>query len=273
QNQDQDTENQVIEYDNSSVDAHSSNQGLTDTGNEDASSQDLEPEVEATTDTETDTSTEPADGEEVEAAEDTVATDSASQAAGVQAGAASGNGAAAAELLKVSTLGDSGEQENLSDAETEVETGEGSGVAATGSGGASFGNGLNASGGNGAAGGAGSGSSGGSVQVRGGANGIRGTVSALGTADQGWTGGLQMPAGYPASGGLQMPDTAASEDQAATQAGAVAYKVKKGDTLWSIAKKHYGDGKKWRKILEANLDKVRDPKKLKIGTELVIPKI
>jgi len=104
--------------------------------------------------------------------------------------------------------------------------------------------------------------SGGSVQLRGAVNGIRGAINTLGSADQAWNGGLKMPAGYPASSG-----TAGLTVQNST------YKVKKGDTLWAIAKKHYGDGKKWRKILEANLDKVKDPKKLKIGAELVIPKL
>lgn len=52
-----------------------------------------------------------------------------------------------------------------------------------------------------------------------------------------------------------------------------AYTVKKGDTLWSIAKKHYGDGKKWRLILEANTGKVKTPKSLRAGTVLVIPQL
>ncbi len=30
------------------------------------------------------------------------------------------------------------------------------------------------------------------------------------------------------------------------------YTVKKGDTLWSIAKAHYGDGKQYKKIVAAN---------------------
>ena len=45
--------------------------------------------------------------------------------------------------------------------------------------------------------------------------------------------------------------------------------VVKGDTLWDIAVKYYGDGGKWKKIAEAN--GVTDPKKLKIGTVLEIP--
>lgn len=82
--------------------------------------------------------------------------------------------------------------------------------------------------------------------------------------------GLKMPAGYPASDGLKMPEGYnASNIQGATTAG--TYTVKKGDTLWSIAKKYYGDGKKWRKILEANTSKVKSPQTLQIGTVLVIP--
>ena len=45
--------------------------------------------------------------------------------------------------------------------------------------------------------------------------------------------------------------------------------VVKGDTLWAIAVKYYGDGSQWKRIAEAN--GVTDPKKLKIGTVLEIP--
>jgi LysM repeat protein len=87
--------------------------------------------------------------------------------------------------------------------------------------------------------------------------------------------GLKMPAGYPASeggAGLQMPENFQAP-AVAGESTSSTYKVKKGDTLWAIAKKYYGDGKKWRKILEANTGKVKSPKTLKIGTDLVIPKL
>lgn len=47
------------------------------------------------------------------------------------------------------------------------------------------------------------------------------------------------------------------------------YQVKAGDTLWDIAQRFYGDGTKWSLI--ANANNVDDPKRLRIGTILIIP--
>ena len=44
-----------------------------------------------------------------------------------------------------------------------------------------------------------------------------------------------------------------------------------GDTLSSIARELYGDGRRWRTILAANRDRVDDPRSLQVGTVLVIP--
>jgi nucleoid-associated protein YgaU len=49
------------------------------------------------------------------------------------------------------------------------------------------------------------------------------------------------------------------------------YTVKKGDTLSSIAREAYGNANAWNKIFAANKDKIKDPKKLTIGTVLKIP--
>lgn len=49
------------------------------------------------------------------------------------------------------------------------------------------------------------------------------------------------------------------------------YKVKKGDTLQSIAKKKLGKASRWPEIAKANPGKVRDPRKVKDGITLVIP--
>lgn len=49
------------------------------------------------------------------------------------------------------------------------------------------------------------------------------------------------------------------------------YEVKKGDTLWKIAEKFYGDGKLYKKIFEANTGILKDPDKIKVGQKLKIP--
>jgi nucleoid-associated protein YgaU len=49
------------------------------------------------------------------------------------------------------------------------------------------------------------------------------------------------------------------------------YVVKKGDSLSKIAKREYGDASKWRRIFEANQDKIKDPDLIHPGQELKIP--
>ena len=49
------------------------------------------------------------------------------------------------------------------------------------------------------------------------------------------------------------------------------YKVKKGDCLWNIAKKFYGNGSKYTKIYEANKDKIKSPNLIYPDQILVIP--
>lgn len=50
------------------------------------------------------------------------------------------------------------------------------------------------------------------------------------------------------------------------------YRVKKGDTLGKIAKRFYGTEGQWRKISAANQPLIPDPKRLKIGIVLEIPR-
>lgn len=51
------------------------------------------------------------------------------------------------------------------------------------------------------------------------------------------------------------------------------YRMKKGDSLWSISKKFYKKGSLWKKIYNANKKtlKGKNIRKLKVGTKLVIP--
>ena len=47
--------------------------------------------------------------------------------------------------------------------------------------------------------------------------------------------------------------------------------VVSGDTLWAIARRYYGDGSLYRKIFEANRERISDPNLIPPGQVLVIP--
>ncbi len=49
------------------------------------------------------------------------------------------------------------------------------------------------------------------------------------------------------------------------------YEIVAGDTLWSIAKKFYGDGNLYMKIFEANKEVIKDPDKIYVGQKIRIP--
>ena len=59
---------------------------------------------------------------------------------------------------------------------------------------------------------------------------------------------------------------------APAQSAVTTYKVKRGDTLSSIASKQYGDAKKWQTIYEANRSTLPSPRALKLGQMLIIPR-
>lgn len=50
-----------------------------------------------------------------------------------------------------------------------------------------------------------------------------------------------------------------------------SYMVKKGDTLWDIAGRFYGDPTKWTKIFDANKGKIKDPDLIYPGQHFTIP--
>ena len=54
-------------------------------------------------------------------------------------------------------------------------------------------------------------------------------------------------------------------------AGAETYTIKAGDTLYTLAKRFYGDGKLWTRIADANKDKIKDVSRIPVGTTLTIP--
>lgn len=52
---------------------------------------------------------------------------------------------------------------------------------------------------------------------------------------------------------------------------AQTYTVKSGDCLWTIAKKYYNDGARYREIYEANKDTLKSPNLIYPGQELILP--
>jgi nucleoid-associated protein YgaU len=67
---------------------------------------------------------------------------------------------------------------------------------------------------------------------------------------------------------------ASVEDKIATDGAdpdSAYHTVEKGDTLWAIASKHYGNGSKYTAIFEANRPMLSDPDKIYPGQVLRIP--
>jgi len=49
------------------------------------------------------------------------------------------------------------------------------------------------------------------------------------------------------------------------------YTMQPGDTLYSLARRYYGDGNLWTRIAEANRSKFRNVTTIPVGTVLTIP--
>lgn len=63
------------------------------------------------------------------------------------------------------------------------------------------------------------------------------------------------------------------DDSGKTISQGSEYKVVKGDNLWEIAVRAYGDGYKWTKIWQENKNKLANPNGLAIGMILNVPKL
>ena len=55
------------------------------------------------------------------------------------------------------------------------------------------------------------------------------------------------------------------------QGGGQTYTVSSGDTLSKISQKYYNDPNEYMRIFYANRDKLKDPDKIQVGQNLVIP--
>jgi len=67
------------------------------------------------------------------------------------------------------------------------------------------------------------------------------------------------------------PDTPREKTPEEIEEAETRYTVKSGDTLAGIAEKFYGDLTAWKRIYQANRDKLANPNALKVGQELIIP--
>lgn len=67
--------------------------------------------------------------------------------------------------------------------------------------------------------------------------------------------------------------TVTTDRAADTAPKATTYTVKKGDTLWGIAKKFLGDGAKYTPIYNANKDKIKNPNLIYEGQTFTIPQV
>jgi nucleoid-associated protein YgaU len=65
---------------------------------------------------------------------------------------------------------------------------------------------------------------------------------------------------------------ASSQLTSADEHAAESYTVAKGDSLSKIAKRVYGNANQWRRIFEANRDKIENPDLIYPGQVLRIPK-
>lgn len=80
------------------------------------------------------------------------------------------------------------------------------------------------------------------------------------------------PAYTPAPSNMRAMDEPLTPSRSArSTGGGRTYVVKKGDTLSEISQRMYGDSTRWRRIWDANRGRVKDPKKLQVGTRLIIP--
>ncbi len=66
--------------------------------------------------------------------------------------------------------------------------------------------------------------------------------------------------------GLQPEDGGQDEETMTT----VIHTVQRGDTLWGIAEKYLGSGRRWREIYEANTDSIRNPNVIYPGQQIKI---
>lgn len=70
---------------------------------------------------------------------------------------------------------------------------------------------------------------------------------------------------------VQSGSSSTAPERTVPTAAPRTYTVKKGDSLSKIAGQEYGDANAWRRIFDANRDRIEDPDLIHPGQELTIP--
>ncbi|HJR54795.1 MAG TPA: LysM peptidoglycan-binding domain-containing protein [Gemmatimonadota bacterium] len=70
---------------------------------------------------------------------------------------------------------------------------------------------------------------------------------------------------------VQSGSSTTARPEAKKAEGAKSYTVKSGDSLWKISEQVYGNGNDWRRIYEANKDRIQNPDVIQPGWVLTIP--
>jgi len=83
--------------------------------------------------------------------------------------------------------------------------------------------------------------------------------------------GQSQPQPEQASPVLEAPPQPAHAYEPPQHAAPRIHVVKKGETLYGIARRYYNDGRQWRRIFQANRDRIQEPNQLPVGLRLIIP--
>jgi len=79
------------------------------------------------------------------------------------------------------------------------------------------------------------------------------------------------PGGTYGMGETTTVDTGLPVDTGPVASAGQSYVVRKGDTLYALARRFYSDHRKWRVIYEANKATMSDPNQIRVGQTLTIP--